>query len=477
MSRKIFVLGTGPLLESGARVMSGQCLRTWHFCKPLLDAGHAVELMTVPIPGTTTDDASSVCEVAHYGSFTYRRFNVNDKARVLPQVLAALRAGRPDAMVGVNAYPAYLLACAGMEPRPEGNAIPLWADLNGWTMAEGLIRGKVVGHDRDFTHFWRMEMLTALRADFFSTVTTRQAHALLGEMTTLGRATADASRIVTTVANAVYPDYAGITRRVAVPEFLHDRLSADALIVLWTGGFNSWTDVPMLVSGIRDAMKAEQRLAFVCTGGAVHGHDEKTYADFLALAEKELPRDRFLPLGWIDFDQVLALHASAHVGLNLDGDNIETVFGARNRVTNMLGAGIPVISTCGTEIAEWVERNALGAIIPQAQPAALTAALRESVASAEAWSERAARARIRALEEFGAANTLRTFLGWCENPRTAAVIEEADVANLRAIMEWLASRPESLNAPVAPNAAHAPDSANMSKVEKLARLLKGIVRD
>ncbi|HMX61502.1 MAG TPA: hypothetical protein PKD58_00375, partial [Candidatus Sumerlaeota bacterium] len=64
MSRKIFVLGTGPLLESGARVMSGQCLRTWHFCKPLLDAGHAVELMTVPIPGTTTDDASSVCEVA-----------------------------------------------------------------------------------------------------------------------------------------------------------------------------------------------------------------------------------------------------------------------------------------------------------------------------------------------------------------------------------------------------------------------------
>ncbi|HMZ52596.1 MAG TPA: hypothetical protein PK988_10045 [Candidatus Sumerlaeota bacterium] len=81
------------------------------------------------------------------------------------------------------------------------------------------------------------------------------------------------------------------------------------------------------------------------------------------------------------------------------------------------------------------------------------------------------------MEEFGAANTLRTFLGWCENPRTAAVIEEADVANLRAIMEWLASRPESLNAPVAPNAAHAPDSANMSKVEKLARLLKGIVRD
>ncbi|MEO8376162.1 MAG: hypothetical protein ABI579_00710 [Candidatus Sumerlaeota bacterium] len=477
MSRKILVVGTGPLLEVGARVMSGQCLRTWHFCKPLIDAGHRVHLMTVPIPGTTDDNAATASQAARYGDFEYRRFTTNDKGRVLPEIIAATRAFAPDAMVGVNAYPAFLLANAGRELRWSKTFLPTWADLNGWTMAEGLIRGKVLGHDRDYIHFWRMEALTALSADRFSTVTTRQAYALLGEMAILGRGTADCSNVVTTVPNAVYPDYAMLTRRPGVPDFLREKLPKDSRIVLWTGGFNSWTDVPMLVTGMRDAMATEPRLAFVCTGGAVHGHDEKTYADFLALASSELHAERFLPLGWVDFNHVIALHEAAHVGLNLDGDNIETVFGARNRLTNMLGAGVPVITTRGTEIAEWIEQQELGTTIAQGQAGELVAALIDSVANAGIWQERAARAREQAVREFAAANTLRSFLGWCENPQRAAFSQEQPLARLRRLIEEHAAEPESLNAPVAPSNVGEPDSGHISRVEKLARLLKGIVRD
>ncbi|MCC6547740.1 hypothetical protein IT570_11290 [Candidatus Sumerlaeota bacterium] len=470
MSR-ILIVGTGPLLESGARIMSGQCLRTWHFCKPLLDAGHAVRLMTIPIPGTTNDGAGAASEAARYEDLDYRKFNTNDSARVLPELESAIREFAPDAMIGVNAYPAFLLAKASLQ-----NQIPLWADLNGWTMAEGLILGKVVGHQRDYPHFWCMEAQAALRADRFSTVTSRQAHALLGELAVLGRGIVEPSRIVATVPNAVYPDYASLTRKPGVPEFLREKLPPDSLIALWTGGFNSWTDLSMLVSGVKAAMDAESRLAFVCTGGAVHGHDEQTYKTFLALA-KELPPGRFLPLGWIDFDQVRALHESANVGINLDGDNIETIFGARNRVTNLLGAGVPVVTTRGTEIAQWIADHEAGTVIPQGASGQLTAALVDSVGNATFWQQRAATMRAKALHDFAAVNTLPLLLEWCSDPKRLQVADDQPVTNLRALFQAIVLRPELLNAPVAPSIVPAADEVNASPAEKLRRLLKGIVRD
>lgn len=414
MSR-IFVLGTGPLLEEGAKIMSGQCLRTWHFCGPLLAAGHRVHLMTVPIPGTTRDESEPPIEEAEFRRHRYGRLLSNDPARIMPLVQTAIERLKPEAVVGINAWPAFLLA------QMDGG-LPLWADLNGWTMAEGLVRAAVVGHDREFGHFWRTEALTLLRADRFSTVTERQGYALQGELAMLGRLDHRnfAEDFVSFVPNAIYPPYAELKRVEGVPDFLREKLPADAKICLWSGGFNSWTDVETLTAGFARAMQEEPSLHLVCTGGAVHGHDELTYEKFRVLAAERFPEGRCLQLGWTDFAEVLALHACAIVGINIDGDNVETRFGARNRLTNMLGAGLPVMTTRGTEVAEWIEKHEAGCVFAGGDGEVLAARLVEAVREQSAWRERGTRARTRALQEFAPENTLREFLSWAEAPALSA---------------------------------------------------------
>ncbi|CAN5451234.1 hypothetical protein BH09SUM1_BH09SUM1_06310 [soil metagenome] len=468
---KIFLLGTGPLLEDGARIMSGQCLRTWHFAAPLIEAKHEVTMMTVPIPGATRDEAEPPTERAAFRDRVYTKLLSNDPARILSVIAREIADVKPDAIVGVNAFPAFLLAKLNLE-------IPFWADLNGWTMAEGMTRAAVVGHDRDFGHFWRMEAQTLLAADRFSTVTERQAYALYGELAMIGRLDESnfAEDFACAVPNAVYPDYASLKRSPGVPEFLRGKLPDDAAICLWSGGFNTWTDVDLLTRALANAMAQEPRLHFVSTGGAVHGHDESTYEKFTRLAAERLPAGRSHQLGWVDFPQVLDLHACAHVGINIDGDNVETRFGARNRLTNMLGAGTPVLTTQGTEIAKWIEDNEAGAVTPQ-DASFIARGIGGSIRMAEAWEARAAGARDLAMRDFAAQYTLIKFLEWAAAPHRAprSAAPHSATKNLRGWVQDRCAEPVPFSAPIgpAPHNPAFPAAGRRARIFKFIRSLTG----
>lgn len=410
----IFAVGTGPLLEPGAQVFSGQCLRSWHFAAPLLAAGHTVLLYTIPIPGATIEDGIVASPQEHKG-LTYQRCHVNDEARLSAFLEQEIERFQPTVLLGINTYPAYLLAKMW---RPE----PFWADLNGWTIAEGQVRSGAIGHDRDFGHFWRHEVQTLLTADRISAVSDKQAWAIYGELAMIGRFDhrTVAEEFTCTVPNAVHPDFATLRRSMEHPPVLEGKVPADGLVCLWSGGFNSWTDVDVLTAGLAEAMNRERHLHFVATGGPVIGHDEVTYKRFMQFAEKRFPKGRWHMLGWVDYRTMLDLHSSANCGLNLDAPVIETKFGARNRVTNMLGAGLPVLTTRGTEIADWIERNRFGTTIPPGDAAELGMALIQSVRESTAWRLRAARARARALAEFSPQATVQPLLDWLEAPKHAA---------------------------------------------------------
>ncbi len=414
MSR-IFAVGTGPLQDEGVRLASGQCLRTWHFTAPLLAAGHEVSLLTVPIPGTTEEPPPEAAVPAKFEGFSYRRAVANDPSRLLPVIEEEMVRFRPDAIVGINAFPAWLLARAA-PPQP------FWADLNGWTMAEGQVRAATVGHDRDFPHFWRLEAETLLRADRFSTVTSRQADALYGELAMLGRLTRDTFEdpFAAAVPNAVYPAYRDLRRPAPLPDQVREKLPPDAFVVLWSGGFNSWTDIGTLAEAFARAFEREPRLYLVCTGGAVSGHDEETYRQFQAACRDHLPPGRVIALGWVDFDLVLALHRSAHLGINMDGPNTETRFGARNRLTNMMGAGLPVLTTTGTEIAEWIAREQVGLTVPPRDAEALAQALVDAAGRGESLEALGRKGREQALADFAPEATLPAFLDWARSPHHAS---------------------------------------------------------
>lgn len=414
MSR-FLVTAAGPLIdEPGTRVVSGQCLRAIHFVRPMIEAGHEVDLLTVPIPGTESADAKKPLRKRTYrGEFAYKAFTTNDETRILPVLKKRLAREKYDAVVGLNAYPAYLLAAAGP-------TVPFWADLYGWTMAEGQSRSALVGHDRDQDHFWRLEAAVLLAADRFSTVSVRQGDALYGELAMTGRLNSLTFTwpFAYPVPTAVDPRYSEMQRNGELPAALGS-LSENTHVVLWSGGFNTWTDVDLLANALARALEERPEMHFVATGGAVVGHNDTSFRRFRELAREKLPRKRYALLGWVDTDLVLALHASASLGLCVDSLNTETRFGARTRLTNMMGAGLPVLTTRGTEIAEWIERREAGGVVPSGDAEALANALIDSAGNKDKWFERADRARAMALEDFSPTKTLEEFLNWCAAPQFA----------------------------------------------------------
>ncbi len=404
---RIFVIGAGPLLEEGGRFFSGQCLRTTHFTTPLRHAGHEIELWTHPISDRRFEpDTTPLVEEARAGDLSYRKLNSNDESLILPVLQEALEAFDPEAVLAVNPYPSHL-ACRLRTDRP------IWCDLNGYQMVEGQMRARVYEDDGCLGHFLRQEQTCLRRADKFSTVSTPQKLALLGELAMMGRLnrwTFDYD-FATVVPNAVAEHYRTLGAG--------DRRADDHFTVLWCGGFNTWTDVDMLFAGLTAAMERNDSIRFVATGGAIDGHDERTFVRFQSMVAESPYRDRFDLLGWVERDRVDERLMSCSLGINIDSKNYETLFGARNRLTTMLACGLPVLTTLGSEISLDLATDGLGFFVETGDAAGLAEALLRAASDREALAELGRRGRTWALERYEPRRTIQACLDWMVEPALA----------------------------------------------------------
>lgn len=413
--RRVFIIGTGPLLEKGVRKIGGQCLRTWHFTKPILDTGCEVFLATIPIPNKDSkDEVKDVFRKKEYSGFPYTEFLANNPYVVIPALQKICADFSPDAIVGVNPYPSYL-ACSLK------TFLPIWTDLNGWAMVEGQTKAHLDKNDSILHYFWNMERQICLRADKFSTVSEPQRLALIGELAALGRLNSFTFdyRFAVSIPNAVNELHANhelipskkILRGVKVPE--------SAFILLWSGGFNTWTDVDALVRIVGSFLKKDKSRFFVATGGMVEGHDETTYLRFKEAVEKSEWRERCLLEGWIETETMLNYYAESDLGINLDSDNYETQFGARNRITNMLASGLPVITTRGSEITVMMEKAAVGWAIPIGDTEGFIHKLDELAINSFIIKNIRQKARDWATVAFSYHKTTEAVLDWMKAPQIA----------------------------------------------------------
>ena len=108
------------------------------------------------------------------------------------------------------------------------------------------------------------------------------------------------------------------------------------VVVLWAGGYNTWTDVDLLYEALIRAMAEVPEMCFVSTGGTIAGHDEITFHRFVERTRKSRFRDRFHFAGWVPTEDVPCYYFESDLGINVDSDNYETVFGARNRLNDMM---------------------------------------------------------------------------------------------------------------------------------------------
>ena len=127
------------------------------------------------------------------------------------------------------------------------------------------------------------------------------------------------------------------------------QIGQDAEIVLWNGGIWNWLDPETAIQAIASLAERRPRVRLVFMGGLDRP------------AGQRAARRAWL----LEADCALSCHVS----------HLETRFAFRTRLLDCFWAGLPVVCTTGDALADEVERNGLGAAVPEGDAAAAAAAI------------------------------------------------------------------------------------------------------
>lgn len=239
------------------------------------------------------------------------------------------------------------------------SGIPFWADLFGHVMAEAQARAYIDGNDECLFHYWNSEYNIISNADIFSCVSLRQKYALIGELGVVGRLNKYTSGY----------DFVNIIPcGLPLGEYSHtkkvfrgrDSIKKDDFVVLWTGGYNTWTDIDTLFKGLMLAMEKNSEIKFVSTGGEIPEQDMKTYPRFLSMINSSPYKDRFIMKGWVAGEDVPNYYLEADVGINIDKDIYEVRLGSKNRILDWFRAGLCALSSNVCELTDIIEKEKIG---------------------------------------------------------------------------------------------------------------------
>ena len=268
---KILVIGTGPLYSSDVKVFCAQSLRTWHIAEALRNAGHVVDLIVTQTDGyESSDDLEGQVTQARKDTFNYKIIHSFSPAVIRPVLQQALDAETYDGVVVVNVNVGAIVATLD-------NRAPLWADLMGHMMGEAQAKCGVEHSDDLLLHFWSRQRAVLRRADYVSASGFKQMYALLGELGAIGRLGRlnAAHQICSVIPIAADSMFLEIDQPISEKRFRGSLFPDDSFAVLWSGGYNTWTDVHALAAALTLAMEQVPRLRFVLPGGAIPGHNER----------------------------------------------------------------------------------------------------------------------------------------------------------------------------------------------------------
>jgi glycosyltransferase involved in cell wall biosynthesis len=407
---RLMLLGLSPLPLDNQRSLTALNRRTWHFARALSEAGHDVMLACFRVHGAYAEAESlppiferQLAPNLLYRALEERTFMSGDTLdRFCEQF-------QPEAFVAIAPHTAQRAARLQ-------TAAPLWADLYGYLMGEAQAAA-YVHHDDTHLAAWHRERATLERADVFSTCSLRQRYAVIGELGAVGRLNQASAGydFVRVLPSAVEPEPYEHTRTV-----LRGTLVApDDFVVLFAGGYNTWTDVDTLFDGLSRAMRRNRHVKFVSTGGAIKGHDERTFARFRELIAGSPFADRFIFTGWLAVSEVSNYYLESDVGINVDKFNYETLLGTRYRITDMCKAGLPVLTTLGTELSHEIRRERLGLTFPIADANGMAEAILRLASDRALRDDMAARAARHARQNWALAKALEPLLAWANAPAHA----------------------------------------------------------
>lgn len=402
---KVAVLGLGPLPFEDARASLAPGMRTWQFSLGLAQSGHEVTTLVFDLPqGENVAVAGSREERE---GVQIQRLNADEffGPRAIRTTLESLR---PRVLVGAT-----LLGSLAASRSDLG--LPFWADQFGHAMAEAQARSAREESDSSVAASWRMVRAVLTRADKVSAVSGNHRYALIGELGALGRLNAATCGYDFTaeIPCAVVPEH-GL--EPASPQVRGVRVPQDAFLVLWSGSFNVWTDVASLFEGLELAMQADARIHFVSTGGAVVGHDSKTYPDFERRVVNSPWRERFHLEGWVRSRLVGGYLREADLGVIAEREIYEGLLGSKSRLLRWIDLGLPVLCNRVGELTEDLASRELVLTFKTGDSRDLCEKILAALNQRETLQAMADGAATYARSRFSLTRTTEPLVDWVANP-------------------------------------------------------------
>jgi glycosyltransferase involved in cell wall biosynthesis len=420
-SKKIMILGMSPMPFENDIKVYGTGIRTWQFAMPLLQSGHSLCIVGYAIPSAYPEGFKSRCQRSFNAgkyNFEYHILEKTDfeSTGALTDIADDFD---PDCLVGCTFYPSYMAVKTRKALKEKNNkAIPLWADLFGHVMAEAQARAFMDGDDAPLFHYWNSESNIVAEADIFSCVSKRQAYATIGELGALGRLNRH---------TCGYDFARTIPCGMPSEDFRHERqairgkqgITDSNFVILWSGGYNTWTDVDTLYKGLIMAMEKDDSIRFVSTGGEIPEQDINTYPRFLSLINSGKFSDHFVMKGWIPGAEVPDHYFEADIGINIDKDIYEVKLGSKNRILDWFRAGLCVLSSDVCELTEEMSAAGAGFIFRPGDPQGLADMILMLSSHPGKVSKAAAAGRTWGMEEFSFEKTTAPLQEWVKDPRLA----------------------------------------------------------
>jgi glycosyltransferase involved in cell wall biosynthesis len=409
---KILVVGYNPPQIVPKVKIEAAHYRTWQFLEPLLDDGHQVCLCA-----GTRDEAAGREDVppAWRSRLEYHpiAFGAGDWAK---QLQAAHDAFGPECVVAVNF--SHCLYTTKLK-----TDVPIWMEIYGdaLTIMQAAVYRMQSDRGLAIQIAYMREILQ--KGDIFSGCGRPQCHMMIGELAMAGRLNRrtfgyEFTRVILPGSPPKQDGGEGSVR-IGRTLLAQHGVGDDDFVVLWCGGYNTWTDVDTLFCGLENAMEANPRLHYVSVGANTYTAPDNVYDRFVRMAQASPYRDRYHMLGWRPWSEMTTYYRESNVGINIDALHYETIFGTRTRLVEMIASGLPVVTSLGAELSYLLQQAGVALTFEVGDAVQLGGSLRQLAADPELTRGMAAAAYRYAQDDLSFATTTAPLRAWVQAPALA----------------------------------------------------------
>lgn len=408
----ILVLGVGPLPFEPVDKLHAPGIRTWQIVSTLAAQRHFITLCIITFgdfkPGSTSQGSGTVREdLGSNISLIRLKYNPKETADSIRTLHVATRFG---AVVSTSDIMNGLAVDIALD-------VPMWLDYNGDPFAEKQLQASMYNHDGSLLPQWELYLKGLARGDRFSVCSNAQKYALIGQLGYAGRFTGANSgeQLVHVIPNCsrVLSDKTPVRSK----PLKGNSIPATSFLVLWSGGYNTWCDPQTLFNGLENAMSRDASIYFATTGGALDGHDTKSYEIFKGLVEQSTFRDRFIMLGWIPTEEVGSYYEQADVAVFTDKNSVEGELGTRTRMVDWIMYELPIVCTSLCEFARELSSRDLIYTFPVGDSKALADQLCRAAKNTDEIAEKAKLAKSWFKDNFKEDVMFAPLTVWAKSPK------------------------------------------------------------